>query len=216
MSTNIAEKNTTNDERRRNKRAMLVLEKSDIPEGVEKAIRNLCREFRTCLLSNEKNCSITADTDGTDPEYQTCLANFLHYEYLIAVQPNLHSGRALLPVHLDDPRKDGFGVIIVTVGMEGSGTILLRDAKGIHRGVAMRLEAGDAYMLSDCARDACAHGVLADGVEKTTNSNGNAFPSERESLNLRFGLHDLAAPSSENFPSSPPIVPTSMVLRNWE
>mmetsp|Transcript_17927 Transcript_17927/g.41341 ORF Transcript_17927/g.41341 Transcript_17927/m.41341 type:complete len:467 (-) Transcript_17927:17-1417(-) len=215
MPTNLVEENTTNDERRRNKRAMLVLEKSDIPHGVEKAIRNLCREFRTCLLTKEKDCPIMSDVDGTDREYQTCLAHFLHYEYLIAVQPNLHSGRALLPVHLDDPRKDGFGVIIVTIGMEGSGTIILRDAKGMNRGVAMRLEAGDAYMLSDCARDACAHGVLADGIAKANNSSSKAFFSERESLNLRFGLHDLAAPLSQRYGSTPPIVPMSKVLRNW-
>jgi hypothetical protein len=214
MPTYIVEENTANDERKRNNRAMLVLEKSEVPKGVEKAIKNICRQFRTCLLSKEKDNRTTIDGVNRDQDYRANLAQFLRYEYMIAAQPNLHSGRALLPGHLDDPRKDGFGVIIVTVGMEGAGTILLRDAKGINRGVAMRLEAGDAYMLSDRARDACSHGVLADGF--ANNGRSNIPFSERESLNLRFGLHDLAPPSSEGCVSSPPIVPTSMVLRNWE
>lgn len=208
------EDDRANDERIRNKRAMVVLEKSEVPKGVEKAIKNVCRQFQKCLLSKEKDYLTMGDDSGSDRDYRTRVAQFLSYEYLIAAQPNLHSGRALLPVHLDDPRKDGFGVIIVTIGMEGSGTILLRDAKGIHRGVAMRLEAGDAYMLSDQARDACAHGVLADGLR---NDNRLSIPfSERESLNLRFGLHDLAPPCSEEVVSSVSVVPSSMVLRNWE
>jgi len=217
MPTNLVEGNSTNEERIRIKQAMLVLEKSDIPEGVEKAIRNLCREFRTCLLSKENDRTIMTDFDSTNREYRTRLAQFLRYEYLIAAQPNLHSGRALLPVHLDDPRKDGFGILIVTIGMEGAGTILLRDAKGIHSGVAMRLETGNAYILSDRARDVCAHGVLADCINKTAkDDNFNTSFSNRESLNLRFGLHDLAAPSSERFGLSVPIVPMSKVLCNWE
>ena len=203
-----------NDERIRNKRAMLVLEKSELPKGVEKAIKNICRQFRSSLLAKKKDCHTMSDDGSSNWDYRTRLAQFLRYEYLIAAQPNLHSGRALLPVHLDDPRKDGFGVIIITIGMEGSGTILLRDAKGIHRGIAMRLEAGDAYMLSDQARDACAHGVLADGFKN--NSHCSIPFSERESLNLRFGLHDLAPPCSEGVVSSIPVVPSSMVLRNWE
>jgi len=211
------EKSSANDERIRNKRAMLVLEKSEVPKGVEKAINNLCRQFRTCLLSKEKEYETMGDNGNSDRDYRNRLAQFLHYEYMIAAQPNLHAGRALLPIHLDDPRKDGFGVIILTIGMKGAGTILLRDAKGIHRGVAMRLEAGDAYMLSDRARDACAHGVLADASMPTTNNGRDDLPfSERESLNLRFGLHDFAPPCSEGLASSLPIVPTSIVLQNWQ
>jgi hypothetical protein len=214
MPKDNVEENAANNERKRNNRAMLVLEKSEVPKGVEKAIKNICRQFRTCLLSKEMDSRTIIDGAKRDQEYRFNLAQFLRYEYLIAAQPNLHSGRALLPGHLDDPRKDGFGVIIVTVGMEGTGTVLLRDAKGIHRGVAMRLEAGDAYMLSDRVRDACSHGVLADGF--ADNGRSNIPFSERESLNLRFGLHDLVPPSREGCESSPHLIPNSVVLRNWE
>ena len=236
------------DERARNKRAMVVLEESEVPTGAQEAIQNLCRQFRECLLSSmdnndRSNTNDNANDDDNDNDnendndYRHKLAQFLRYEHLIAAQPNLHSGRALLPVHLDDPRKDGFGVIIITIGMEGSGTILLRDAKGLKHGVAMRLEAGESYMLSDRARDACAHGVLADDgyTDNTSNANANATStripcSERESLNLRFGLHDFVFPYSSNGggsngngndgSSNPlvslPVIPASMVLRHWD
>jgi len=209
-------------DRIRNKRSMVVLEESEVPEGVEEAIQNVCQKFRTCLLSKKNDFQTTSENcDDLDNRHR--LAQFLRYENLIAAQPNLHSGRALLPVHLDDPRKDGFGVIIVTIGMEGIGTILLRDARGIHRGVAMRLEAGEAYMLSDRSRDSCAHGVLAEGCTSPSDDSRATIPwSERESLNLRFGLHDLMPPSrskcvsSDELSSALPIVPANMVLRHWE
>jgi hypothetical protein len=47
--------------------------------------------------------------------------------------------------------------------------------------MAMRLNEGGAYMLAGHSRDACIHGVLADSDS-----------ADRESLNLRFGLHDYA------------------------
>jgi len=226
------------------RRSMLVLENSEMPKGVETAIRNLCEEFRNRLL---QQAVATDDTDKhennknndcDDRHYRYCLAQLLRYEYLIAAQPNLHSGRELLPLHLDDPRSDGFGVLIVTIGMEGSATILLRDSKGIRRGVALKLKRGEAYLLSDKARDACSHGVLEDkhGNEsvipiaatrvddKSNNNEDDRSTSDnkqqRESLNLRFGLHDLEPPplpTTEALSLSRlPIVPTSMVLRNWE
>ena len=205
-----------NDERIRNKRAMLVLEKSEMPQGTETAIKNLCQQFRTSLLSKEKGHHPMTDNDSSDHDYRTRLAQFLRYEYMIAAQPNLHSGRALLPAHLDDPRKDGFGVVIITIGMEGAGTILLRDAKGMERGVAMRLDRGDAYMLSDRARDACSHGVLADATIGNNGQTNDSF-SERESLNLRFGLHDLAPPCCiEGGVSSVRVIPSSTVFRHWK
>lgn len=216
MPQSNVDDDTRDVERIRNKRAMLVLEKAEMPDGVEKAIRNLCGQFRQSLLSKETVYHAMTDNTSSSHEYRTHLAEYLRYDYMIAAQPNLHSGRALLPVHLDDPRKDGFGVIIVTIGMEGSGTILLRDANGTHRGVAMRLETGDAYMLSDRARDSCSHGVLADSFLSTRSIGSNSIPfSERESLNLRFGLHDLAPPCEGNL-SSIAAVPSSMVLKNWE
>ena len=48
---------------------------------------------------------------------------------LIAVQPNrLHIKAPYLPLHLDFPGNDGFGVIIVvTVAIQGSGTIVVVD-----------------------------------------------------------------------------------------
>ena len=198
---------------------MVVLEEYEVPDGVREAIQNICRVFRECLSSKDKDSNTTTKNNSDDDDYRHRLAQFLRYEYLIAAQPNLHSGRSLLPVHLDDPQKDGFGVIIVTIGMEGSGTILLRDAKGVKHGVALKLDAGEAYMLSDRARDACAHGVLADGRK----DNGIPF-SNRESLNLRFGLHDVAAPSNtctednvnDATVSDFPIIPASNVFRDWD
>mmetsp|Transcript_29118 Transcript_29118/g.32678 ORF Transcript_29118/g.32678 Transcript_29118/m.32678 type:complete len:498 (+) Transcript_29118:75-1568(+) len=240
QSNTISEEEIKEKERARNKQAMVVLEKYEISDCIVEAIHNLCRVFREYLLSTKKNCNISGgrgdEKDNNDDNYYRRLANFVRYENLIALQPNLHCGRPLLPVHLDDPRKDGFGVVIITIGMKESGTILFRDAKGMKRGVAMRLKAGEAYMIADKARDACSHGVLADyrpveiepsiGEEEQPLKNrvDTSMPfSERESLNLRFGLHDLApigsdSNSNENNKSADSlnIFPTSMVLRHWD
>jgi hypothetical protein len=81
------------------------------------------------------------------------------------------------------------------------------------QGLAMPLQQGQAYMLSGMARDACVHGVLADvGSE------------HRESLNLRFGLHDLKlllGEAKENDVSDDnlaklPGIPSNQVLQYWE
>jgi len=206
--------NEDENERARNKRAFLVFDKSEISDGVVKAIKNLCLVFRENLLLKDGK----EEEKDDEYDYRVRLANCLRYENLIAAQPNLHAGRALLPAHLDDPRKDGFGVVILTIGMKDSGTIIFRDAKGLHQGVAMRLHQGEAYMLADRSRDACTHGVLADyqpvciersngdeeEEEKVKSQANTQLPfSERESLNLRFGLHD-------------DIIPMSMVLRHWD
>lgn len=61
----------------------------------------------------------------------------------------------------------------------------------------MEVSQGQAYMLSGMARDACAHGVVA--------SSGH-----RESLNLRFGLHDLEKGVNH------PWISSSNVLHYWE
>lgn len=206
---------TAKDERWRNQRAMVVLDESEVPCGVREAIQNLCASFRLSLLSSIH----TQDNEYTD--YLRKVAQFLQYEHLIAAQPNLHSGRALLPVHLDDPRKDGFGLIILTICMEGAGTILLRDFKGVKRGFAMKLGAGEAYMLSGNARDACAHGVLADEEGAPSDENDHVRGVERESLNLRFGLHDVMAPSTQCGDSHGiavplPIIPSETVFRHWK
>jgi hypothetical protein len=224
-------------ERAQNKRAMVVLDKSELPNGAVEAIHSICRVFREHLLSKNNVCN--NDSGGHEKhndDYRRKIAEFLRYENLIAAQPNLHSGRALLPIHLDDPRKDGFGVVIITLGMKDAGQILFRDSKALYRGVAMRLKAGEAYMLADRARDACSHGVLADyspeidsssreeeSQVKIRDANTNTQFSERESLNLRFGLHDLARNESgsskdrNNDKSTEPlnIIPASMVFRHW-
>ena len=225
------------EERAQNKRAMVVLDKSELPNGAVEAIHSICRVFREHLLSKNNDCNNDSGGDEKhNDDYRRKIAEFLRYENLIAAQPNLHSGRALLPIHLDDPRKDGFGVVIITIGMKDAGEILFRDSKALYRGVAMRLKAGEAYMLADRARDACSHGVLADYSAEIDSSsreeesqvkirdvNTNAPFSERESLNLRFGLHDLAPNKSDssndrnNDKSTEPlnIIPASMVFRHW-
>ena len=46
---------------------------------------------------------------------------------LVAIQPNLHNGDDYLPLHVDNPRHDGFGVVIVTVALWGSADVILVD-----------------------------------------------------------------------------------------
>ena len=87
--------------------------------------------------------------------------------------------------YLDEPLNDGFGVVIVTLAIRGAAKILLRSASSPAKERWFRLSSGQGYALSGDARNAWLHGVLAeDGSE------------ERESLNLRFGLHD-ADPEAE-------------------
>ena len=106
---------------------------------------------------------------------------FVTYNQLIAAQPNLHNGARHLPLHLDFPRNDGFGVVIVTIVIRGSGWIVLLDegdedddAPQSHK---FFLEEGEAYILCGDARNKCLHGVWCDSNSK------------RETLNLRYGLH---------------------------
>ena len=42
---------------------------------------------------------------------------------VVAAQPNLHRGKAYLRPHLDEPLHDGFGVVIVTIAIDGDATI---------------------------------------------------------------------------------------------
>ena len=103
-------------------------------------------------------------------------------EQLVAVQPNLHNGASYLPAHLDFPRNDGFGVIIVTIGIRGSGEIILIDdgdeEEDVTKSYSFDMEEGEAYILCGDARNKCTHGVLCDNKS-----------SRRETLNLRYGLH---------------------------
>jgi hypothetical protein len=171
-------KDDTGGERTRNHRAMVVLEDDSLPEGTQEAIEFLCQFF----------CEQMPESSP--------LRKYLRYSNLVAAQPNLHCGRELLPTHFDHPKKDGFGVVIVTVSIVGSGIILLEDSVAKLKRT-MQVSEGQAYMLSGKARDACAHGVLATS-------------GQRESLNLRFGLHDLDRGSDH------PIVLSSDVLQYWE
>jgi hypothetical protein len=138
---------------------MVVLK--ELNPGVEEAITYLCQRFSKSL-----------------PDDDSHLKAYLTYKNLIAAQPNLHCGRELLPSHVDHPLKDGFGVVIITISVVGSGKIVLQDFTST-KGTTMEVAQGQAYMLAGKARDACAHAVLADPGKE-----------ERESLNLRFGLHD--------------------------
>lgn len=163
------------EERSRNNRAMVMLE--NLPDSIKEAIQHVCELF----------------SDLVPEEFRSVLT----YSNLIAAQPNLHCGRTLLPVHVDHPRKDGFGVVIVTVGIVGSGTILLiKSAEDT--AIKMQVPEGYAYMLSDKARDSCSHGVLAHDDDE-----------QRESLNLRFGLHDFTMQGL-------PLISSQKVLKYWE
>jgi hypothetical protein len=78
---------------------------------------------------------------------------------------------------VDWPRHDGFGVIIITVAVRGAGTVVLEDRAGDL--VRFELPEGHAYCLAGAARHAWLHGVVGSDPE-------------RESLDLRFGLHSYA------------------------
>jgi Uncharacterized conserved protein (DUF2181) len=115
---------------------------------------------------------------------------YVTMENLIAVQPNLHNGASYLPAHLDFPRLDGFGVVIVTLAIRGKGTVVLIDDGDDDDGddpsskskiYAFDVEEGQSYLLCGDARNKCTHGVICE-----RSSNGACT---RETLNLRYGLH---------------------------
>ena len=124
-------------------------------------------------------------------------SNVLCSKELVAYQTNLHNGAKHLAAHLDAPLHEGFGKVIVTVAIRGSATILLigkgedeeddeEDDEDSDRLLQpawkFHLKEGEVYMLSGNARNMCLHAVLADNDD----SGGN-----RESLNLRFGIHSV-------------------------
>jgi len=102
---------------------------------------------------------------------------------LIALQPNVHGGAEFLPRHLDWPRNDGFGVVIVTLALVADATVVLQNADG--RDFYFHLPEGHAYLLSADARNTCTHGLFCLGR------------GDRESLNFRFALHDQARARDE-------------------
>ena len=115
--------------------------------------------------------------------------------HLVALQPNVHNGDPLLPLHMDQPRHDGFGVVIVTVAIQGRGdVVIVNDGEegddGPPQSWAFPLHPGEMYVLAGPARNLCRHGVIED-----TKSSKKRHPSaadadkDRISLNLRFGIH---------------------------
>jgi hypothetical protein len=114
---------------------------------------------------------------------------FVCAEQLVAIQPNCHNGQGYLPLHLDDPGYEGFGVVIVTIAIEGAAAIVLESGAGAGASAgpapqqprpswSFHLREGSGYAISGFARNRCVHGVLAEEGS-----------SHRRSLNFRFGLH---------------------------
>ena len=89
--------------------------------------------------------------------------------------------------------------------MVGHANILLQSLVQDKR--TLRVQQGQAYIMSGPVRNQCSHGVLAD-VE---------YP-HRESLNLRFGLHDYGGGYSPNegMAKVDLVVPSKLVLQHWE
>jgi len=135
---------------------------------------------------NDNNCNLSP--------------NVLCSKELIAYQTNLHNGAKHLAAHLDAPLHEGFGKVIVTVAIRGSATILLigkasddnDDEKegdfiessdlNLQPAWKFHLKEGEAYVLSGNVRNVCLHAVLA---------NDDGSGGDRESLNLRFGIHSI-------------------------
>ena len=150
-------------------------------------------------FANNEACTVLVDEwkDKTESAAQILvdilqpMIPTLVVEDLIALQPNLHSGATHLAAHVDFPRHEGFGKVICTIAVAGSGNIILierdcNDGNGCPRAWRFRLNEGDCYVLSGSARNRVLHAVLADENTK----------GDRESLNLRFGLH--TAEEAEN------------------
>ena len=78
---------------------------------------------------------------------------------LVAIQPNVHNNNPLLSLHLDQPRHDGFGIVIVTVGIQGSGDIIINDPgpdkDSVHKNWSFPLQPGEMYMLCGPSRNLC-------------------------------------------------------------
>jgi len=121
---------------------------------------------------------------------------------LVAVQPNLPDGAPHLPLHLDFPRHDGFGVVIVIMALFGdsSKVIIVDDGEeeGEEISWSFSLRSGEGYVLSGDARNLCRHGVLCDKAAEAANVR-EAFRirSSRKTLILRYGLHSEEFASSE-------------------
>ena len=58
---------------------------------------------------------------------QTCELECVTLDNLVAIQPNVHNGDPVLPLHMDEPRNDGFGIVIATLALWGCGDVVLLD-----------------------------------------------------------------------------------------
>ena len=153
-------------DRSANKRASVMLTKEEVD-----------------ACSSRHGCSVEAAIGRVVDVFRPAAGKYgelLRFDRLVAAQPNLHGGKAFLPPHLDEPLHDGFGIVIVTIAIRGDADILLqtRPWEAAKKDFRFALQEGQAYMLSGDARNKCLHGVIS--------AEGDG---ERESLNLRFGLH---------------------------
>lgn len=91
------------------------------------------------------------------------------FNNLVAIQPNIHNGEAYLPLHLDSPRHDGFGIVIATVELYGSADIILvddGDEGSTNPSISWKfsMNPGQLYVLSGPSRNLCAHGLIVTGT----------------------------------------------------
>ena len=163
------------------------------------------------LVADKLCAAILANNKTAIDDSNNCFLNsdVLCSNELIAYQTNLHNGAKHLAAHLDAPLHEGFGKVIVTVAIRGSATILLigkdvddndndddeedcakdEDEKSNEQSQPawkFQLNEGEAYVLSGNVRNICLHAVLANDGDS-----GSGGGVDRESLNLRFGIHTI-------------------------
>ena len=201
-------------------RAGIKIQKEGAPDDREheEALQWACVDFvfpHRLKQDPQENSNISTDTLILDKSVYDALAamtarvhalvpvaykKYVTMEQLVAAQPNLHNGASYLPAHLDFPRQDGFGVVIVTFGVRGMGTIVLIDdgdeddedkneeeGGGGSKSYSFRLEENEAYILCGDSRNKCVHGVLC--RSHGTDQEHGDDECRRETLNLRYGLH---------------------------
>jgi hypothetical protein len=194
---------------RANRRAICVLhktrervlseEKDDPKVSDNKNMPTAPRIVNPTLVA-DKLCNAILDNRSGDNFYLN--SKVFCSKELIAYQTNLHNGAKHLAAHLDAPLHEGFGKVIVTVAIRGSATILLigkgdddddddeeyADEEDVNNDQQLQpawkfhLKEGEVYVLSGNVRNVCLHAVLA---------NGGDSGGDRESLNLRFGIHSI-------------------------
>jgi predicted nucleic acid-binding protein len=145
----------------------------------EKTVAQACGKLLPAQVTEEMTAALKRLLAFVKSCVQAKYKQFCSLDELFSLQPNLHQQALSLPLHLDSPRYDGFGVVIVTIAMAGSAEVLLVD-DGEDGEEPMSwsfpLQQGELYVLSGNARNKCLHGVIADA-------------HMRESFNLRLGLH---------------------------